>query len=122
MGCLTLDVLYFGRFSPFKYSPLPLYLPHPVYQQFSIYNLISSNFTSYGMQYYRCSIILFYFPSFLKFRRVVPLLQSCSTFEFIYNYVCLYIYIYIYIHTLILFLDLTSMYARKRVFCVSDPG
>jgi hypothetical protein len=33
--------------------------------------------------YYWCLMILFFFPSFPKFHRVVPLLQTCSTFEFI---------------------------------------
>jgi hypothetical protein len=32
-------------FNPFHYSPLPLYLPPPIFQQLSIYILIPSTFT-----------------------------------------------------------------------------
>jgi hypothetical protein len=40
-------VLYFDLFNPFHYSPLPLYLPTPIFQQISMHILISSTFTSY---------------------------------------------------------------------------
>jgi hypothetical protein len=43
----SVGVLYFGLFNPFQYSPLPLYLPCPVFEQFSIHVLIFSAFTSY---------------------------------------------------------------------------
>jgi hypothetical protein len=39
--------------------------------------------------------------------RVVPLLQTCSTAEFVYDYACLYKYIYL--------LDLSSTYERTHV-------
>jgi hypothetical protein len=95
----SVGVLYFGLFNPFEYSPLPLYLPSPVFQKFSVHILITSTFTSYGTWYYWSSIILFSFPSFLQFHRVVPLLQTCSTFEFVYThaYFCVYIYLWIYL-------------------------
>jgi hypothetical protein len=41
----TVGVLYFGLFNPFHYSPLPLYLPPPIFQQLSIHILLSSTFT-----------------------------------------------------------------------------
>jgi hypothetical protein len=49
----------------------------------------------YALWYYWCSIIFFYFPSFLVFLRVVPLLQTWSTYEFVYDdtYFCVYIYL-----------------------------
>jgi hypothetical protein len=51
------------------------------------------------MKYYWCSIILFFFPSFPEFHRVVPLLQTSSTFEFVYNcaYFCIYVCLQIYL-------------------------
>jgi hypothetical protein len=48
----TVDELYFDLFNPFECSPLSLYLPPLVFQQLSVHILISSAFTSYGMQYY----------------------------------------------------------------------
>jgi hypothetical protein len=49
------------------------------------------------MRYYWCFIILFSFPSFPKFHRVVPLLQTCSTFEFVYDQArfCEYVFLWI---------------------------
>jgi hypothetical protein len=44
-------VLYIGPFNPFHYSPLSLYLLHPIFQQHSVHILISSTFTSCGMRY-----------------------------------------------------------------------
>jgi hypothetical protein len=51
------------------------------------------------MQYSWYSIILFSFPSFLKFHRVVPLLPTYSTFELVYDhaYVCIYVYLWFYL-------------------------
>jgi hypothetical protein len=85
-------------FSPFKYSPLPLYLlPVPVFQQLSIYILISSTFTSYGMRYYWCSIIPFSILSFPEFHRVVLRLQTCFTTAFVYDHACFCVYVYLWI-------------------------
>jgi hypothetical protein len=50
------------------------------------------------MWYYWCSIILSSFPSFPKFHRVVPLLQTCSTTEFVYYHARFYIYVYLRIY------------------------
>jgi hypothetical protein len=36
----TVGVLYFGLFNPFHYSPLPLYLPHPIFQVFNTHPYI----------------------------------------------------------------------------------
>jgi hypothetical protein len=65
--------------------------------------------------YYWCSVIPFSFPSFPEFHRVFPLLQTCSTYEFIYDHVCFCVYVYL--------LDLSSTYKTKKiVLCLSDPG
>jgi hypothetical protein len=73
----------------------------PRFSTVSIHICITSTFTSYGMQCYCCPIILFSFLSFPEFHRVVPLLQMCSTTEFVYDHVCLS-------------WDLSSMYERKH--------
>jgi hypothetical protein len=101
----TVDILYVGPFNPFHYSPLPLYLFPSIFQKFSMHTLISSTFTFYILQYYWCSIILFPFPSFPKVHRVVPLLQTCSTYEFVYEHTCFCIYVYL--------LDLFSMHEEN---------
>jgi hypothetical protein len=61
----------------------------------------------YILWHYWCSIILFSFPSFSKYHRVVPLLQTCSTYEFVYDNTCFYVYVYL--------LDLPSMYEGKHM-------
>jgi hypothetical protein len=94
----AVGVLYFGPFNPFHYSPLPLYLPSPIFQQLSTHILISSTITSSGMWYYWCSIVLFSFPSFSEFYWVVPLLQTCSTFVFAYDHACSCVYVYLWIY------------------------
>jgi hypothetical protein len=45
-------------------------------------------------------LMLYYsllFPSFPKFHRVVPLLQTCSTSEFVYDHTCFCVYVYLWI-------------------------
>jgi hypothetical protein len=102
----TVGVLYFGSFNPFHYSPLPLYLPLPIFQQLSIHTLISSTFTCYVLWYYWCSIILFSLPSFPEFQRVV-----------------LHLSLYIIMLVLCVCLSFVSTtYERKRGLCVSEPG
>jgi hypothetical protein len=51
------------------------------------------------MWYYWCSIILFSSSSFPKFHTVVPLLQTCSTPEFVHDHVwfCVYVFLWIYL-------------------------
>jgi hypothetical protein len=48
--------------------------------------------------YYRCSIILFFFPSFLKFHRVVSLLQTYPIHELAYYHACFCIHVYFWIY------------------------
>jgi hypothetical protein len=55
----AVGVLFFGQFHPFHDSPL--LCPPPVFQQFSIHILITSTFTTYSVQYYYRSVILFSF-------------------------------------------------------------
>jgi hypothetical protein len=113
---LTVGIFYFGPFKPFYTLPYPFtsHLPS-IFQLFSTYILISSTVTSYVMQYYWCSVILFYFPSFPKFHRIVLLLQTCPTSEFVYHHVCFHIYVY--------FLALYSTHERKHAaFGLSEPS
>jgi hypothetical protein len=50
------------------------------------------------MQYYWSSIILFSFPPFPEFHRVVPLLQTRSASEFAYDHACFCVYVYLWIY------------------------
>jgi hypothetical protein len=54
------------------------------------------------------SLFLSLFP---EFHRVVPLLQTCSTTEFVFDHACFCVYVYL--------LDLSSMYERKHAAFVS---
>jgi hypothetical protein len=110
----TVGVLYFGLFNPFHYSPLPLYLPPPIFQQLSIHILISSTFTSYGIWNYRCSITLFSFLSFPEVHRVVAPLQTFSTIEFAYDLICFCVQF--------IFGSIFHVWEKTCIFCVSDPG
>jgi hypothetical protein len=47
------------------------------------------------LQYYWYSTTLFYFPSFPKFHRVVPLLLTCSTFECVYDHSCVCVLVHL---------------------------
>jgi hypothetical protein len=44
------------------------------------------------------TLSFFFFPSFPKFHRVVPLLQTSSTSEFVYNHACFCIAVYLWIY------------------------
>jgi hypothetical protein len=106
----TMGVLYFGSFNPYHYSILHLYLLSPIFQQFSLYILISSTFTCHVMQYYWGCIILFSFPSFPMFHRVLPLLHTSSTSEFVYDHACFCVYVYLWIY-------LPRMRENMRLLC-----
>jgi hypothetical protein len=41
--------------------------------------------------------ILFSFPSFSEFHRVISVLQTCSTSEFVYDRACFCVYVYLWI-------------------------
>jgi hypothetical protein len=93
--CLTLSITL-----PYPFTSHP---PH-ISQQLSIHILISFIFTSYVillMLYHSLS-----FPSFLKFHRIVPLLQTCSTSKFVYDHAC-FLYMFIF--------WISSMYEGKHV-------
>jgi hypothetical protein len=105
----TVGVLYFGLFNLFKNSPLSLYLPPPVFQQLSIYILISSAFTSYGMWYYWCSIILYYFKSSLWFK-------SSVTEEWLgSDRVCRRWETWLFVNKMILCIVFSFMYVPKEI-------
>jgi hypothetical protein len=76
--CITLPYPFASHppfFNSFQYTSLY----HPYILYLHRHNVL---------QYCWCSIILFSFPSFPKFHRVVPLLLTCSTYEFVYDYAC----------------------------------
>jgi hypothetical protein len=104
------SILNFGPFNPFHYSPLCLYLPAPIFQQLSRHVLFLYFHRCYVLWYCWCPRVLFYFPSFTEFHRVVPLLQTCSTYECVYDHVGFSVYFCL--------LDLPSMYKRNHVASV----
>jgi hypothetical protein len=66
------------------------------------------------MQYCWCSIIFFSFPSFPEFHRVVPLLETCSTSEFVYDRACfVYMFIFAYIF---------HIWEKICTLCIPEPG
>jgi hypothetical protein len=87
--------------------PIP-FLPHPQFSTaVNIYPHIFYLHRYYVLWHCWCSIILFYFPSFSEFHRAVSLLQTCSTYTFVYDHSCFCVYVYL--------LDLSSTYERKHV-------
>jgi hypothetical protein len=58
-------------------------------------------------------LIFFSFPSDHEFHRVVPLLQTYSTSEFVYDHACSCVYVYLWIY-------LPCM-RENLLFCVFDP-
>jgi hypothetical protein len=86
-------ILYFGPFNPFHCFLSITPIPH--FPQFSVHILISSTFTSYGMQNYWCSIVLFSSPSFPEFH-----CYKRSTYEFPYDHACFCVYVYLWIYVL----------------------
>jgi hypothetical protein len=93
-------------------TPLPP-IPHcstPFYTHAYILYL----YRCYVLWFYWCSIILFYFPSFPNFHRLVPLLQICSTYGFVYDHACFHIYVYL--------LALSSIWKKTCGLCLFVPG
>jgi hypothetical protein len=92
------SIFYFGLFNPSHWSPNPMSSQLPFFNSFqyiSLYPLPSlMRFTILLILYY----ILFSFPWFPKYHRVVPLLQTCSTYEFAYDHVCFCIHVYLWIY------------------------
>jgi hypothetical protein len=83
---------------------------------FSLLPLLFNSFQSVSlchlpaqMQYILIFLIsiLFFFSSFPKFHKIVPLLQTCSLYKCAYDHVCFCVYIYL--------LDLSSTCERKHV-------
>jgi hypothetical protein len=101
----TMSIPYFGPFNPFHCSPLPLYFRPLIFNSFQYLSLypLPSQMLCFSVL---LILILFSFPSFPKSHRVVPLLQTCSTYEFIYAHICFCGYVYL--------LGLSSMYNRKH--------
>jgi hypothetical protein len=80
------NILYIGQFNPLYYSPLP-FLPSPL-----LFNSFQHILLSHLPAQIQCvsillTIIVFSFPSSLKFQRVVPLLQLCSLYEHVSDHV-----------------------------------
>jgi hypothetical protein len=59
-------------------------LPPLIIQQLSIHVVISSTYTDVTYFDIVDTVILFSFPSSPKFHGAIPLLQTCSTYEFVY--------------------------------------
>jgi hypothetical protein len=62
---------------------------------FNAYSYILYLHRCYVLQYYWSSLLMFSFPSFLQFRSLVPQLQTCSMYEFIYDHAC-FVYMFIF--------------------------
>jgi hypothetical protein len=92
----TVSVFYFGPFNSFHYFPYPFTYHHPFSTAFNTYLYTLYLHRCSVLQYHWCSIIPFSFPSFPKFHRVVPLLQTCFTYEFLSDHVCFGIYVYLF--------------------------
>jgi hypothetical protein len=92
------SIHYFGQFNPFHYSSLPL-LSHPLlvnsFQYISLYPLPAMYFDFF-----------FSFTSSSGIHRVVPLLQTFSSYKFVYDQVWIYINVYL--------LDLCSTYEKRH--------
>jgi hypothetical protein len=110
----TMDVLYFGLFSHFDCSPLPLYFPPPIFQLLSMHILIAFTFTSYVILYYWYSIIFFSFPSFPW----VP--QSFHCYKHVLN-LSLYMIMFVFV-CMIIFGSIFHIEDKTCRFCISDPG
>jgi hypothetical protein len=87
---------------------LPFYLPPPHFS-------IAFNTYPYILYLHRCYVLLccwcfiiFSFSSFPKFYRVVPLIQTGSTYVFVYDRICFCVYVYL--------LDPSSMCERLAYF------
>jgi hypothetical protein len=94
----TVRILYFGPFNPFHRSPLPFYLHPPHFSTaFNTCPYILYLHRYYILSYYWCAIILFSFLSFPEFHRVAPLLQTCSTYEFVCDHVWFCVYVYLWL-------------------------
>jgi hypothetical protein len=87
----TVSILYFGQFNSFPY-PFPLTPIFQCYQYISLYPLPSQ------ILYIMILLTLYHSfscPSFPKFHSVVPLLQTYSTYMFVYDHVCFCVYSYL---------------------------
>jgi hypothetical protein len=102
----SVQSLWLLLFTPL--SPTP-----PFFNIFQYTFLTSSTLTSCGMWYYWCSIVLFSLLSFHEFYRVVTLLQTGFTTEFVCDHVCVCVYVYLWIYL---------PWEKICVFCVSYPG
>jgi hypothetical protein len=79
---------YMVHSTPFHLFTLTPYLPPSIFRQLSIHILISST-----SQMLYIKILMLHHSPFLSFLPQVPLLQTCSTYKFIYDHVCFYVYV-----------------------------
>jgi hypothetical protein len=108
---------YFSMYPSCEYTvlwsvqPLPLLslsLPAPIINQFSVHIVLSSTCTDAVCFDIVDSLSLsFPFPLLSEFHRVLPLLQICFIYKWIYDHVWFCVYIYL--------LDLYSTSERKHV-------
>jgi hypothetical protein len=81
---------------PLSLLSLPLLYPSPMFQQLSIHILIFSTFTNVKCYDIVDALHSLSFPSFPKFHCAVPLLQTCSTYRFVYGHVYFCVYVYVF--------------------------
>jgi hypothetical protein len=84
-------------------TPLPLLPFFNSFQYTSLYPLPSQILCFMILLMLYHSLFLFFF---YEFHRVVPLLLTCCSYEFVYDHVCFCLYVYL--------LNLSSMYERKH--------
>jgi hypothetical protein len=99
----VVSLLYFDQFHPFHCSSLPL----PSHFPLNICPYILYLHRYFILRYCWHSIIPLSFPSSPELHSVVPSLQTCSRYMFVYDSVCFCVYVYL--------LDLFSIHERKHV-------
>jgi hypothetical protein len=96
---LDLSQLWICYYSLFNSSPFIALLypfpPTPYYSAaFGTYHYVIYLHRWNIFQYCWFSIILFSVPSYPRFHRTVSLLQTCSTYKYVYDHVCFCVYIF----------------------------
>jgi hypothetical protein len=89
----TMNILYsFQPLSLLSITPIPSTFHFST--AFNTYIYIFYLHRCYVL-YYWCSVILFSLPSFPEFHSIVPLLQTCFMYEFVFDHSC-FVHIFIF--------------------------
>jgi hypothetical protein len=114
--CISaMNILNFGQFNAHCYSPLSLPSPHSHSTAFSIYTYILYLERCNTFWYCWFSMIFFSFPSSLNCHRIVPLLQACLAYKYVYDHVCFYIHVH-------LFRSIFHIREKTSSLFFSEPG